>query len=199
MKKIICSTAIICLLLAAVFAKSSKAEKKAAKKKAKNKTAVEAPAEETATAETADTLAAAPVEGEAAVLASTAPDGTAAEKSEPESKDYTGWIKGSKKNITERFGKIQLKIKSGIGSYTIAVLNEKDKPIPVLNTANEYITNAFYLKTSKKTYNLVTDSTVRTAARQTTDGVIINYEVPAVAQVSAYFGTLASQKKKDAK
>ena len=198
MKKIICSTAIICLLLAAVFAKSSKAEKKAAKKKAKNKTAVEAPAEETAAAEVADTLAAAPVEGEAAVLASTAPDGTAAEKSEPESKDYTGGIKGSKKNRTERFGKIQLKIKSGIGSYTIAVLNEKDKPIPVLNTANEYITNAFYLKTSKKTYNLVTDSTVRTAARQTTDGVIINYEVPAVAQVSAYFGTLASQKKKDA-
>ena len=198
MKKIICSAAIITLLLASVFCKTSKAEKKAAKKKAKNKTAVEAPAEEQAAAQTSETLTAAPAEGEAAAAVTAGEAGTeAAPESETESKDYTGWIKSSKKNLNERFGKIQLKVKSGIGAYTIAVLNEKDKPIPVLNTANEYITNAFYLKTSKKTYNLVTDSSVRTGARQTTDGVVINYEVPSVAQVSAYFGCLASQKKKD--
>ncbi len=206
MKKIICSAVIMSLLLASVFCKSSKAEKKAAKKKAKNKTAVEAPAEEQAAAEGAETLTAAGTEGEAAAAAgaataageAAAAAGTeAAPESETESKDYTGWIKSSKKNLNERFGKIQLKVKSGIGAYTIAVLNEKDKPIPVLNTANEYITNAFYLKTSKKTYNLVTDGSVRTGARQTTDGVVINYEVPSVAQVSAYFGCLSSQKKKD--
>ena len=198
MKKIICSAAIITLLLASVFCKTSKAEKKAAKKKAKNKTAVEAPAEEQAAAQTAETLTAAPAEGEAAAAVAAGEAGTeAAPESETESKDYTGWIKSSKKNLNERFGKVQLKIKSGIGAYTIAVLNEKDKPIPVLNTANEYITNAFYLKTSKKTYNLVTDGSVRTGARQTTDGAVINYEVPSVAQVSAYFGCLASEKKKD--
>lgn len=198
MKKIVYAAAIICMVMAAVSCKSTKAEKKAGKKKGKNATAVEAPAEEqnaAAAAEDGQTLPAAPDSASTADAPAAAnADKTAA----TEDKDFTGWIKGTRKNITERFGKLQIKIKSGIGSYTIAVLNEKDKPIPVLSTANEYVTNAFYLKTSKKIYNLVTDNNVKSSARQTTDGAVINYEIPSVAQVSVYFSCLSSQKKKEA-
>ena len=162
MKKIVYSAAIICLVMAAVSCKSTKAEKKA-KKKAKNAAAVEAPAEAQAApvaAEGGEVLAAdpaapaAPATGAesaaaAATTAGTAPAAAAnasdqAGSEAAEDKDFTGWIKGSRKNIKERYGKLQIKIKSGIGSYTIAVLNEKDKPVPVLSTANEYVTNAFY-------------------------------------------------------
>ncbi len=196
MKKIVYAAAIACMVIALASCKSTKAEKKS-KKKGKNATTVEAPAEEkAATAAELDgaALPAAPDGAAAGTAAATAAsaDGAA------EDKDFTGWIKGTRKNITERFGKIQIKIKSGIGSYTIAVLNEKDKPVPVLSTANEYVTNTFYLKTSRKIYNLVTDNNVKSSARQTTDGAVINYEIPNVAQVSVYFSCFASQKKKEA-
>ena len=216
MKKIVYSAAIICLVMAAVSCKSTKAEKKA-KKKAKNAAAVEAPAEAQAApvaAEGGEVLAADPAAPAApatgsesaaatATTAGTAPAAAANASSEAgseaaEDKDFTGWIKGSRKNIKERYGKLQIKIKSGIGSYTIAALNEKDKPVPVLSTANEYVTNAFYLKTNRKIYNLVTDNNVKSSARQTTDGAVINYEIPSVAQISVYFSCFASQKKKEA-
>ena len=199
MKKLVYSAAIICMVLAAASCKSTKAEKKASNKKAKSKakTAVEAPAEEQAAGQEAAAeaaLAAGLTEGADAAAGTAAAKNTETAK---DSKDYTGWIKSSKKNLTERFGKVQIKIKSGIGSYTIAVLNDKDKPLPVLSTANEYVTNAFFLKNSKKTYNLITDSAVRSSARQTSDGAVITYEIPSVAQVSVYFSCMASQKKKD--
>ena len=186
MKKLVYSAAIICMVLAAVSCKSTKAEKKASKKKSKAKTAVEAPAE-------------VQTEAEASLSQEAAPDGkeNADNAAADASSNYTGWIKSSKKKLTERFGKVQLKIKSGTGSYTIAVLDEKDKPLPVLSTANEYVTNAFFLKTSKKIYNLVTDSSVRSAARRTTGGAMIMYEVPSVAQISVDLSCFSSDKKKE--
>ena len=198
MKKIICSAALICLVLSAVFCKSAKADKKASKKKNKKATAVEAPAEVNA-AESAEAAAKTDVllaEGGEEGLAGEAADASV-KNADKDGKDYTGWIKSTRKNLTERFGRIQIKIKSGIGSYTIAALNEKDKPVPILSTANEYITNAFYLKTSKKIYNLVTDNNVKASARQTSDGAVITYEIPSVAQVNVYFACMSSEKKKD--
>lgn len=195
MKKIVYAAALICLAMAVVSCKSTKAEKKS-KKKGKNATTVEAPAEEQKPAEVSadgQVLAADP---EAPASTDTVASNNA--ENATENKDFTGWIKGTRKNINERFGKLQIKIKAGIGSYTIATLNEKDKPVPVLSTANEYVTNAFYLKTNKKIYNLVTDNTVKSSARQTTDGAVINYEIPSVAQISVYFSCFASEKKKEA-
>ena len=113
--------------------------------------------------------------------------------------NFTGWIKGTRRSISEKFGRIQLKIKSSIGSYSISVLNEKDKGIPVLSTANEFATNAFYLKTSKKVYNLVTDTNVHSSARRTTSGAAIMYNIPEVAEVTVDFSCFASDKEnKDA-
>lgn len=192
MKKIVYSAAIVCLLLAAVSCKSTKASKKAKAAAEEQKTdavveagenseAAEAPDEKSVeNPNPADSEKTAPKDGE-----------------ETEDKDFTGWIKSSRKNITERFGRIQIKIKGGIGSYNISALNERDKAVPVLSTANEYVSNAFYLKNSKKIYNLVTDNAVHSAARHTKDGAVITYEVPSVAQVNVYFACMASQKDKD--
>ena len=192
MKKIIFAAVAVCLIFTAVSCKSTKAKK--AEVEGQSEETVEAEAPETADAENPEN---ADMAG-AAEKADKAADKAGAAEAEPEDKDYTGWIKTTKKNINERFGKIQIKIKSGIGSYTIAALNEKDKALPVISSANEYVTNAFYVKTSKKIYNLVTDRSIRTSARRTTDGAVILYEIPNIAQISVNFSCLASQKKKDA-
>ena len=190
MKKIIYAAAVVCLLFAVVSCKSTKAGKKTSDKD-------KAPVETEAKAEEA--LETAASEEKASDEAGEKKDSEALARSvsETASKDFTGWIKSSKKNLNERYGKIQIKTKSGIGSYTLAVLNEKDKPIPVVSTANEYVTNAFFLKTSKKIYNLVTDSSVRSAARRTTGGAMIMYEVPSVAQISVDLSCFSSDKKKE--
>ncbi len=195
MKKIIYSVAIVCLLAATISCKSTKAGKKGSGKKG------EAPAETEVTAESeasAEAVAEAgeekqPEESEEAKRAATKEKGLA----EVDTKDFTGWIKASKKNVSEKYGKIQIKIKAGIGSYTLNALNETEKPVPVLSKANEYVTNAFYLKTSKKVYNLVTDSIVRSAARKTTDGAMIMYEIPSVAQLAVNFSCFSSVKDKE--
>ncbi len=108
--------------------------------------------------------------------------------------NFTGWIKGTRRSISEKYGRIQLKIKSSIGSYSISVLNEKDKGLPVLSTANEFASNAFYLKTSKKVYNLVTDTNVHSSARRTTSGAAIMYNIPEVAEITVDFSCFASDK-----
>lgn len=108
--------------------------------------------------------------------------------------NFTGWIKGTRRSISEKYGRIQLKIKSSIGSYSISVLNEKEKGVPVLSTANEFASNAFYLKTSKKAYNLVTDTNVHSSARRTANGAAIMYNIPEVAEVTVDFSCFASDK-----
>ena len=196
MKEIVYSAAILCMLAAAVSCKSTKAK---AEPQVEDDVVV---TEETSEEQDSETEASDSAEKATAEPAS-ATEASAAKASEPsdlaatEPKDFTGWIKSSKKNVTQRIGNIQIKIKSGIGSYTIAALNEDEKAIPVLTTANEFVTNAFYLKTSKKIYNLVTDSTVRSAARRTTDGALLMYEIPSLAQMTVNFSCFASEKKKD--
>ncbi len=208
MKKILFFAVITCLLALAVSCKSTKAKKDSGKNE-------KAPV---AAEEFAEKIEAAVEEKEAALEEAEnteseedsgkskkskkskkeKKDKIASEKKEnSEDQDFTGWIKASKKNINERFGKIQIKVKSGIGSFTLAVLNENDKALPVLSTSNEYVTNAVYLKTLKRTYNLITDKTIRSGARKTADGVVISYEVPSVAQVNLYFSFFASDAKKD--
>ena len=205
MKKIIFCTAIVCLLTAGGYCKS-KAEKKAKGKKAAVETPVETvenTAEESDSSKVITGLSkkeqkklAKQQEKEAKKLAKAQKSGKKAAEKDP--KSAAGWIQSTKKNIHERFGNVQLKVKPGIGSYTLAAVNEKDKAVPVLSTANEFITNAFFLKTSKKTYNLITDGNVRASGNATTDGATIMYDVPSVAQVSVNFSCFSSDKKKEA-
>ena len=197
MKKIINAAAVVCLLFTVVSCKSTKNVKKASVKEESAPVETEIAAEENTENNAAEEVASETASTEVKKETPAPVQSPAKQVSETASKDFTGWIKSSKKNINERFGKIQIRTKSGIGSYTISVLNENDKPVPVLSTANEYVTNAFFLKTSKKIYNLVTDSSVRSAARKTTSGAMLMYEIPSVAQISVDFSCFASEKKKD--
>ena len=130
MKKIVYSAAILCMLAAAVSCKSTKAK---AEPQVEDDVVV---TEETSEEQDSETEASDSAEKATAEPAS-ATETSAAKASEPsdlaatEPKDFTGWIKSSKKNVTQRIGNIQIKIKSGIGSYTIAALNEDEKAIPV--------------------------------------------------------------------
>ena len=192
MKKIIYSAAIVFMLAAAVSCKSTKTPAPAENEEA-------AVVDETLTdAEAADELEAAEDDAEETEKEDTQSTKDTYDLSSATPKDFTGWIKSSRKNVKESIGNIQIKIKSKIGSYTISALNEDGKPVSVLSKANEYVTNAFYLKTSKKIYNLVTDGNVHSAARRTSDGALIMYEIPSVAQMTVNFSCFASEKDKDA-
>jgi len=164
MKKIVYTTAVICILAALVSCKSTKVGKKAG-------SVAEAPS------------AAEGVEESPAVITGKkekkskkdkqAKKEKKAKNKEDENSAAIGWIKSPRKRMNERYGKVQIKVKPGIGSYTIAAINEREKGVPVLSTSNEYIANTFYLKTSKKIYNLLTDGSVKSSARKTADGLVI--------------------------
>ena len=206
MKKIIYSAVVFALLAALVSCKSTKGAGKSAEPKknivtsdigtdvtdTEEKAVGEAGAEAGDEAVAAETPAA--TAGAAAAETTAATTGAAA----AEDTNFVGWIKTTRRNITEKFGIVQLKIKAKTGSYSLAVLNEKDKPVNVLTSANEFVTNAFYLKNSKKVYNLVTDSTVAKSTKRTKNGAYVIYEIPSVAQIMVDFATFASEEKKDA-
>ena len=109
--------------------------------------------------------------------------------------NYAGWIKSASRNISETFGIVHLRVKSKFGGFTIGVKNDRGKTYPVLSTANEFVSNAFYLKTSRKIYALGTDLTAKTAAQKRNDGAAILYSVPSVADVLVEFKCFASEKK----
>lgn len=186
MKRVIYSAVIVCLLATAVSCKSTKAGKKSSEEEAEAPALTEASAEEQPVAEESETDKKSKKEKKSKVKAA---------KEEP--KDFTGWIKAPKKNIKEKYGRIQLKVKAKRGSYTLAVLNAKDQALPVLSAANEYVTNAFWLKTARKTYNLVTDTSINSSARRTEDGAMLLYDIPGLAQVTVNLSFLSSEPKKE--
>jgi len=191
MKRVIYSAVIVCLLAAAVSCKSTKAGKKSSEDQAEAPAVTEASAEEQTGTEEAES-------GKKSKKSKKEKKEKKSKKEKEEPKDFTGWIKAPKKNLKERYGRIQLKAKAKRGSYTLAVLNAKDQALPVVSTANEYVTNAFWLKTARKTYNLVTDTAINSSARRTTDGAMLLYEIPGVAQITVNLSFLASEAKKEA-
>ena len=117
MKKIVYSAAIVCILALAVSCKSTKTEKKASENNYKKQEVSEIAEEQEESSEDEADDEEDDAEKKAAKAAA----------AETEQKDFTGWIKSSRKNINERFGNIQIKIKARVGSFTLAALNENDK------------------------------------------------------------------------
>ena len=109
--------------------------------------------------------------------------------------NYAGWIKAASKNISETFGIIHLRVKSKFGAFSIGVKNDRGKTIPVLSTANEFVSNTFYLKTARRIYALGTDVSAKTAAQKRPDGAAILYSVPSVADVLVEFKCFSSEPK----
>lgn len=81
-------------------------------------------------------------------------------------------------------GIVSLKARPKLGSFSISVLNDKEKYIPVLATGNEYTSNAFYLKINKRIYKLVSDGTVVGSASELDDGLRLHYKIPNQAEVT---------------
>lgn len=116
------------------------------------------------------------------------------ETKKADSANQIGWIKSKGKDISETFGIMQFKLKAKFGSYSISLINDQGKKVPVVSTSNEFTTNAFYLKTSQKTYCLTTDTSIKSTLKKNADGVSIVYSVPNVADVTVDFKAMATDK-----
>ena len=107
-------------------------------------------------------------------------------------KNYTGWISTSIRPVSNVVGNISLFSRPKKGTFTIAVMNEDEKSIPVLSTANEYTTTSFYLKAGRKIVKLSDDSSVVTAAKKTEKGLKLRYSIEKVGVVIIDFECFSS-------
>lgn len=106
--------------------------------------------------------------------------------------NLTGWVDTSKKEIELTSGIIQIKVKPNLGSFNINVINQKDKHIPVLSTANEYTSTNLQLKTGRKIYKLISDANVKYSVLKTKNVMTVIYEIENVAEVKANFSFIQS-------
>lgn len=111
--------------------------------------------------------------------------------------EYTGWVEGTSKELSVRSGAVQIRVKPNLGTFNFSVLNENDKYVPVLSTANEYASSGFFLKAGKKRYRLIADKSVRPAVAKLPGGFNITYFVAKTAEVSVNFETLRSNPESD--
>ena len=107
-------------------------------------------------------------------------------------KNYTGWISSSIRPVTSTVGNIRINVRPKKGTFSLAVMNDAEKAIPVLSTANEYTTTSLYLKAGKKLLKLCDDSNVVSAARKTAKGISILYTIDKSASVILDFECIAS-------
>ncbi len=112
-------------------------------------------------------------------------------------RNYIGWVDASTKDVSFNQGIIQLKVKPNLGSYNISVLNEKERAVSLLATGNEFTSSSLYLKTAKKTYKLLADTTIKTAVTKKEKGVIITYVIPDVAEINLDLDCLKSSAERD--
>ena len=69
-------------------------------------------------------------------------------------KNYTGWVSSAIRPITSVKGNIKLYVRPKKGTFGIFVMNENEKTVPVISSANEYTTTSFYLKAGNKLLRL---------------------------------------------
>lgn len=106
------------------------------------------------------------------------------------------WTKKSNKNVDVVLGKVRLRAKKNLGTFNFSVMNDEDKTIPVLSTANEYVTSSCYLKAGNKIIKLNQDSAVKSYSRRTDLGMQIAYVIDKVGIVVLDFQCFSSDPKK---
>ena len=107
-------------------------------------------------------------------------------------KNYTGWISSSMRPITNIYGNIKLYANPKKGTFAISVLNEDEKAVNVMSSANEYTTSSFYLQAGKKLFKLCDDSSVVSAAKKTDKGLRLRYTIERNAVVIIDFECFSS-------
>ena len=123
----------------------------------------------------------------AAEAAATPAEKPAPAANENEKKNYTGWVDVSSKEQDVKIGLVQIKVKPNLGTFNFSVLNENDKYVPLLSTANEYTSSGFFLKAGKKRYRLIADKNVFTSISKIDSGISLIYKVGKVAEVNLKF------------
>lgn len=101
----------------------------------------------------------------------------------PVRQETSVWIDTTGKAIPVNSGIIHLRYKNRLGSFNICVMNKKEKLIPVLATANEYTSSAFYLKYGEKIIKLIADKNITSGYTKNNDGLRITYSVAGCADV----------------
>ncbi len=119
-------------------------------------------------------------------------------KEEP-AEENDGWVKSKNRNIDVSFGIIRIKVKPNYGLFNISVINDMDKSIPVLATANEYVSSSFYLRSGKKIYKLNENSAVKCSAEVNYEQktVLLIYSIPNVADVKVSLAAIRSAPEND--
>ena len=108
-------------------------------------------------------------------------------------KNYTGWVSSAIRPITSVRGNIKLYVRPKKGTFGIFVMNENEKAVPVISSANEYTTTSFYLKAGNKIIKLCDDSNVVSAAKKTETGIRIRYTIEKVAIVMIDMSCISSK------
>lgn len=111
---------------------------------------------------------------------------------------YSGWANERVFSIDETYGSVRLRAKPKKGTFNIALVEEKNyKTIPVLSTADEYMTTGFFLKAGEKVINLTNDTRVKYTGWKTDNGMVLGYRVDNVADVMVYFDCFQSDIESD--
>ena len=114
-----------------------------------------------------------------------------------EKRNYTGWVDVSSKELDVKSGIVQIRVKPNLGTFNFAVLNDNDKYVPVLSTANEYTSSGFFLKAGKKRYRLLADKNVQPSILKLPAGFNLTYKVAKAAEVSVSFEAVRSYPESD--
>ncbi len=114
-----------------------------------------------------------------------------------EKRNYTGWVDVSSKELDVKSGIVQIRVKPNLGTFNFAVLNDNDKYVPVLSTANEYTSSGFFLKAGKKRYRLLADKNVQPSILKLPAGFNLTYKVAKAAEVSVNFEAVRSYPESD--
>ena len=119
-------------------------------------------------------------------------------KKKKDEENYSGWVNERVLSIDETYGSVRLRAKPKKGTFNIAVVEEKNyKTIPVLSTADEYMTTGMFLKVGEKIINLTNDTRVKYTGWKTDNGMVLGYRVDNVADVMVYFDCFQSDIESD--
>ena len=114
-----------------------------------------------------------------------------------EKKNYTGWVDVSSKELDIKSGIVQIRVKPNLGTFNFLVLNDNNKYVPVLSTANEYASSGFFLKAGKKRYRLFADGNVLVSVAKIPSGLNLTYKAGKTAEVSVTFEAVKTHPESD--
>lgn len=107
------------------------------------------------------------------------------------------WKRKGRLNVKKESGSLKLEAKGKLGSFNCYVIDRDENPVSVFSRSEEFTGTSLYLKAGKKLYKLAGGSGIKTAARETENGLDISYIIPKVAHVILECKVFSSLPSKD--